>query len=791
MDPRRAPRFPLYARRRPLLSRLPRPALPARRPTPETRRRFLLAAVMVYALGLACRSAQPPTVGPPPPTPQTPPPTPIVAPPPSTVPPPPPPLPVGPLHIRVGLASDLERFELPADAAVTIHAAGLVLPLEQSMAFQPWEEVRRRRVLRLQVAALKDEIQAQNLAASLAERSAAPCDAAFDADSDLYKVRCGAFTLREEADAFRGRLAALGADQAWVSAEGGDLENPGFELLQDKLQADGTTRRERRVVPGRWVEIRQGDAERGLRVDGTAYRGRLLLYLNERGLLNVINEIELEAYLRGVVPKEMGPELYPELEALKAQAVAARTYTVRHLDEFADEGYDICSTPRCQVYGGLEVEHALADRAIRDTDGIVVLEGGAPAETFYSSTCGGHTEDVEVIFPRQTGAHLRGVPCIEASLASGAATLGGDLPPGTRHPDGVVRRLLPPSSGPPPQVLEARLEHLAILAGLPVPHDDLASLERRELTRFTTSLFDMALDGRLFTGEADLAELLAAPPAEWQPRDLHFANYLAESGLLHDPSGELAPNQVESLLYRLALYLGVLRVETAGFSEFDGTRLTVRDPSGTARTLEIPSRLATFRPLTPGGPELAGPVELMPGDQIRLEWDRSRLLAITRTHAARPVRLRANQAPRQSWTLRRDLAEVRDSVRKRYPGFPFKDFEILSRGVSGRVGLMRLIGDGGETLLVQGLAVRWTLDIWDTWFDAEPWPGPGGSPGGWTFDGHGWGHGVGMCQAGSYAMAARGLGYRDILEHYYSGVELGRVRLRAPRVRPSGVAAGR
>ena len=73
------------------------------------------------------------------------------------------------------------------------------------------------------------------------------------------------------------------------------------------------------------------------------------------------------------------------------------------LGEFSSEGYDICSTPRCQVYGGMIAEHPFSDRAIEETAGQVVLFGDVPAETFYGSTCGGHTENVEVVFPLKSG----------------------------------------------------------------------------------------------------------------------------------------------------------------------------------------------------------------------------------------------------------------------------------------------------------------------------------------------------------------------------------------------------
>ena len=70
--------------------------------------------------------------------------------------------------------------------------------------------------------------------------------------------------------------------------------------------------------------------------------------------------------------------------------------------------------------------------------------------------------------------------------------------------------------------------------------------------------------------------------------------------------------------------------------------------------------------------------------------------------------------------------------------------------------------------------MRWTLDVWDNLFWAEPANGDGGR--GWQFRGRGWGHGVGMCQAGTFGMAMRGASYREILGHYYSGIELGRLK---------------
>ena len=76
--------------------------------------------------------------------------------------------------------------------------------------------------------------------------------------------------------------------------------------------------------------------------------------------LTVVNVVNLEDYLKGVVPNELSPDAFPQLEALKAQAVAARTYALRNHGGYASKGYDICATPSCQVYRGKSTERPLS-----------------------------------------------------------------------------------------------------------------------------------------------------------------------------------------------------------------------------------------------------------------------------------------------------------------------------------------------------------------------------------------------------------------------------------------------
>lgn len=668
------------------------------------------------------------------------------------------PRPTGPLHVRVGLATDLETFALAADPRLHIVVGDQPQPLRAALRVAPGRVQVEEASYRLQVAALKNEQQAEGIANYLRDATGEPTDAVFNAGTDLYRVRVGRFAQRQEAEALRENLTRLGIVQGWIASEGGDLENP--ELLVT-LGATPQT------VAGRWLDI-TAPQDVGIPYQGVRYRGKISVYLNDRGRLNVVNEVLLEDYLRGVVPKEMGPELYNKLEVLKAQAVAARTYTLRNLGEFESEGYDICSTPRCQVYGGMSVEHKRSDRAVRETEGQVVLTDGQPAETFYSATCGGHTENVEVVFPLKLGTYLRGVPCMEA----GAGRVVGQAQTEARFPDAITHRLLPKAPGRPTQVLSARFEHLAFLSGLPIPRDRLRDTSRREVLRFVGSVFDLALHKRLLLPPERLTTLLNSPPEDWRQRDQRFADYLLASGLTAG-AGEatLLADEAEHLLFELALYLGALRLEEARYLGVHNRLLTVRQ-GAERREHRLPKSLLTFRRL--GDRDLQGAaLELMAGDRLDFYWRSDELLALVQPVAASPVDLKRH-ARRLSWTRHKTRQQLTESVQARYPGFPFKGFEVMSRGVSGRIGKLRLLGAEGEQMMVEGLAVRWTMDLYDTNFYFKPRGDDPVAPG-WTFSGRGWGHGVGMCQAGAYGMAARGIDYRAILEHYYTGIELGRL----------------
>lgn len=127
-----------------------------------------------------------------------------------------------------------------------------------------------------------------------------------------------------------------------------------------------------------------------LRINGRRYRDTIIIYA-KNSRLTVINELDIESYLFGILPKEVNPA-WPE-ESLKAQAVVSRTYALRNLRKHEKDGFDICDQTHCQVFGGKESEDNRSNNAVEATNGEVLLYNGQMAQSLFHASCGGHTEN--------------------------------------------------------------------------------------------------------------------------------------------------------------------------------------------------------------------------------------------------------------------------------------------------------------------------------------------------------------------------------------------------------------
>jgi len=154
--------------------------------------------------------------------------------------------------------------------------------------------------------------------------------------------------------------------------------------------------------------IAPAEPEGTVRVAGRDYRGVLEVEQGTSGV-RIVNRVSIEHYLIGVVGAEMGNRSAEEFEALKAQAVASRTYALRQQANAGSRGYDMVADVNSQVYAGLELEQPLAARAVEETRGEILTWQGEPIDAFFSSTCGGETEDGTAAFAGASRPYLRSI----------------------------------------------------------------------------------------------------------------------------------------------------------------------------------------------------------------------------------------------------------------------------------------------------------------------------------------------------------------------------------------------
>ena len=150
------------------------------------------------------------------------------------------------------------------------------------------------------------------------------------------------------------------------------------------------------------------------------YRG-IFIVKNVNGSLVLINKLDIESYLRGVVPAEM-PSSW-EYEAHKAQAIAARSYALANLGKRAKWGYDLKDTPEDQAYVGASGETDRTDKAVADSYGIVLIYDLKIIPAYYSASAGGHTVSACKVWERDL-PYIRSVPSYDDNIKKNGHGVG-------------------------------------------------------------------------------------------------------------------------------------------------------------------------------------------------------------------------------------------------------------------------------------------------------------------------------------------------------------------------------
>lgn len=557
------------------------------------------------------------------------------------------------------------------------------------------------------------------------------------------------------------------------------------------------------------------DKPAGVRIGNKEYRGEIHLIVNQRGRINVINALPLEEYLRGVVPLELSPGLYPEIEALKAQAIAARTYALARRNQYRSEGFDLRDDTRSQIYGGLSAEQPLTNRAINETRGMVAYyydEGGrgSPIEALYTANCGGRTENNEAVFSGKALPYLRSVECAPDKLspdnheiksnrsAEQMAEAGGYLI--SRNIAwldvlgfGMPRRVAGQYLRGVPELDEARgwVERAASLArrgSLDPPRSNITRLP------FFASLIARAVYGdsraSLLLTQADIDYILAGLGSQDIPRELRAdVAMMLREGILRLPAdGQLGAQasitrghaiQIIAAALSMKSLASKLGFETATAQPAEGGRLMVAraaklNATGAPAHFELESNAWLFRRFS----NESYPVDrltLIGGERITYHVNARGRIDFLEAEPAERGASSDRFSGAAHWQERVSAEELKSRLaRSRVNVGDIEDIVPIAYGASHRVLEMEVIGSRGRSRL-RGYQVRSALGLKESLFVIERQRDEKGRLQTLVFTGRGWGHGVGLCQTGAFGLAREGYSYKAILQKYYTGVEVRKI----------------
>jgi stage II sporulation protein D len=672
---------------------------------------------------------------------------------------------------RVGLKSDLTDLLLGAPGTVWIVASGERAELMQGpLVVRPSGGGTSGQTFQIQAGAFSQEEPARRLADKLAASQSMTAQVAFSADRGVYRVLLGGFSVRAEADAALQKMKAEGQDGFVVP---GAPRAPAAPASIVVTGAGGASLE----LPSP-VDVFPPAPEARVAVEGTAYRGSLRVLVNPRGTLNLLNRVDLEEYLYGVVPAEMGPKRFDAIEALKAQAVAARTYALSHRGQFEAEGYDLCATPKCQVYGGVPVEDPLSQAAVDGTRGLVVAYQGQFADALFVSTCGGMTENVENVFSGAPLPYLVSVDCgeLEASDLPGASVpreSGAGARTGLEWRGYVVRRQAPKKT---PAVRAASLETAQRWAG--VPRKIVAAPARLTPAAVYPSIIaafgltearDLHLTRRdeSYYAEHPSAVVGLTGPARDAYEFLLRFRFGGSDGL-PPPDRELSEEEYAGVLLSVALRLSGVTEGSGRFLSREGSNLWVKTTDGRQGLPVDPDVPLARRIGDRFYPTSA--LTLRAGDRLR--WWKSgsgRVLALwVEMDSDGPAFER--ESAWTEWVRRVSARELAHRMAGRVAGTEVREITVTRRSPAGRAIEMRVKTDLAEATFKR-FDLRQAVEMPEMLFTVEKVEGPQGEAE-FVFLGRGWGHGVGMCQNGAFGMALAGDTYDTILKHYYTGVEI-------------------
>jgi len=680
--------------------------------------------------------------------------------------------------IRVGLSLDATEHivSLEGGGTVCTRAGKPLLNLRGGERLRIWldakGEVAQLDEYRVQVGPPMSKQDSDALVQNLKKLGESPVSDRVPS-IDAWRVLVGSFARVDDADPLLQKLATNGFEELWVTSE--------KKVAGEKKSKGGlygiTEKFERLALPSDGVSLRSTAGVSRIEGKG-AYRGRIDIFPNARSRLSVVNTLDMESYLRGVVPKEMGAWSFPALEALKAQAVAARTYAYANLGKRSASGFDLLDTPLDQVYGGKDGEQSLTDRAVEETEGLVATSNGKPIQALFMATGGGATVDNTHVF----GSPLPYLKSV-SNYAESPKTIqfkGIPTPKGDQAwLSWDIARLVAEGVLPSDQLDDAKMlgecrsseigQCLAILAkrlNLPAPASQPPKGTQIYIWMAKALSLDKVIDGVERAQDAAYFLRDIKPPA----KDYILVGFLARLGAV-------SPRQWRAHKVTMADALAALARMWAELEPMDlreGTLLLdgqVRPKRQGPGPLKLGAPLLVLEEYPGGHLYMVGEANVQVGDVIKwLDQDGGSRLLVRRLDPDGTSYDRYNSTAH--WKVEMMEAEVLSRLRSRSALRSLKTID-LKHNEHGRVIEMVARDASGGAHKFTGMNIRGALGLKDNVFRYITTGAPPNRT--FIFYGRGWGHGVGMDQTGAYGMALEGQTFDQILKHYYKGIAIQQV----------------
>lgn len=729
--------------------------------------------------------------------------------------------------IRIGLATNVRSVAISTgDTQLTAASEGEMnkfLAVNKisvtARAYRPPEI----EVYNLEIAGIATFAEAEQIAKDVREATGQIAVASLDLMSNTYRVRVGETQATiEEAAEFKELLSEKGFEEAKVvtekvaqpsedalalSKKSPLIRTTGLSAAPDVVQPVLDPNLREVVVNGaspvaKYASLKPvsfgstSDRHIPVRINGKAYRGRVEVFVNNRGSLTVVNVVRLEDYLRGVVPNELS---LPALEAQKAQAIAARTYAVKNIGQFASQGFDLLPTTRSQVYKGYATENSTATRAVDETRGVVATHNGKPINALYTSTCGGRTENVENIFDFNE-PYLRGVECslegarqfqtfliksnrelpkiekeTSVELVKNSAFLavnGFQIAP-IRFSDEYF------TDAPIESELRNWLNVVSSKLNAPFPAVNAETVKPANFAQVLAIMLYGAEHADTLLSASDINYQLSFADADKIPNNqrANVAVLLRDGWLSLYSDATLRPDKpmsrarVLNTILRLAdkkKWFSPLQTGTAKATE--NGRLVLQN-GRSSKTLTVRPDVFLFRQFGDAAFQVKE-TALVGGEPVAFHTNFAGEVDYLEVRPTSGVTTAEKMSPLAFWNVNLSPSAVQSRLSRYVRGIgTLYDVKVKQKGFSRRAIELEIVGSNGVKIL-KGGKIRSALRLKEQLFVINKRYGANGNVVSYNFTGRGWGHGVGMCQYGAYGLAKMGVRYDKIVKHYYSGVEL-------------------